>query len=378
MMIPFYFSKKYILLFLSLFCFSTSVFAQVFSNKEVGKKNEEKRDSLKQAEYPYVLPIWGKKATQAGFTLPYSAGLSVNYLWQKSDVVINNLKVGFNGGEMYNLDDLIKFNNAVAVSNALNFRPDFWLFPFLNVYGIFAILESSTEVDFTVNVPDGISTAEVINLSTKADFSGTSAGFGITPTIGVGGGWIAFDMNFVWTDLDVLAQPAFSFVFGPRMGKTFYFGKKESNLALWIGGFRLKINTGTEGSLPLNDLLPEDFERSGRIDNAYQQLEEAQGRLDAWWESLSPEQQRLRQGAYDSANEKLQRAGTVVNELESAVNRAGDSTIEYSLDKKPADMWNFLIGTQYQLNRHWMFRAEYGFLTSRKQFIGGIQYRFGL
>ena len=35
--------------------------AQVYSNKEVGKKNEELIDSLKKSEWPYALPIWGKK-----------------------------------------------------------------------------------------------------------------------------------------------------------------------------------------------------------------------------------------------------------------------------------------------------------------------------
>jgi hypothetical protein len=41
-------------------------------------------------------------------------------------------------------------------------------------------------------------------------------------------------------------------------------------------------------------------------------------------------------------------------------------------------MWNFLVGSQFQLNKHWMLRAEVGFMGSRQQFISGIQYRFGL
>ena len=67
--------------------------AQVYSNKVVGKKNAELIDSLKMQEYPYVLPILGAKATKAGFNLPYSAGLGINYLSQESDLVIENLQV---------------------------------------------------------------------------------------------------------------------------------------------------------------------------------------------------------------------------------------------------------------------------------------------
>jgi hypothetical protein len=99
--------------------------AQITSNKVIGDKNQTYLDSVKNAEYPYVLPIWGKKATQKGFTLQLPAGLSANYLWQHSDLVIDNLEVGFNNGEMYNLDEVIRFNEATSTSNVLNIRPDF-------------------------------------------------------------------------------------------------------------------------------------------------------------------------------------------------------------------------------------------------------------
>jgi hypothetical protein len=36
------------------------------------------------------------------------------------------------------------------------------------------------------------------------------------------------------------------------------------------------------------------------------------------------------------------------------------------------------LGAQYQYNKHFMLRAEYGFLGSRKQFLTSLQYRFGL
>src|SRR5688572_4548002 len=93
------------LFFVLAFSVSQSlVFGQVYSNKVVGKKNAELIDSLKKSEYPYILPILGKQATARGFTLPYSAGIGVNYLWQESDLVIENLMVGFNHGPLYDLD----------------------------------------------------------------------------------------------------------------------------------------------------------------------------------------------------------------------------------------------------------------------------------
>ena len=84
--------KKLILNIFAI-CLINATWAQVFTNKEVGKKNEELADSLKKSDYPYVLPIWGDKATKAGFSLPYSAGISVQYFGQESLLIIDNLMV---------------------------------------------------------------------------------------------------------------------------------------------------------------------------------------------------------------------------------------------------------------------------------------------
>ena len=73
------------MLVLCLVVFSPVVFAQVFTNKEVGQKNAELIDSLKKSEYPYSLPILGAKAVKAGYNIPYSAGFSAQYFWQQSD-----------------------------------------------------------------------------------------------------------------------------------------------------------------------------------------------------------------------------------------------------------------------------------------------------
>ena len=59
--------------------------------------------------------------------------------------------------------------------------------------------------------------------SSKAEFDATSVGFGLTPTMGISGAWLALDMNCVWTDVSALDKPVFTFVFGPRLGKTIKF-----------------------------------------------------------------------------------------------------------------------------------------------------------
>ncbi|ESU28855.1 hypothetical protein FLJC2902T_14520 [Flavobacterium limnosediminis JC2902] len=372
--------KNYILFAFCLFL-SLSVNAQVFSNKEVGKANQELIDSLKVTDYPYALPIWGDKATKAGYHLPYSAGISVNYLWQESDILIDNLSVGFNNGPMYNLDNIIRFNKAQVSSNTLTVRPDIWLFPFLNVYGILGKTSASTEVGMGVwlqNPATGTET-EVTSFESKVDFEATSFGIGMTPTIGVAGGFLALDMNCAWTDVPQLNKPTFTFVFGPRLGKNFKLNKPDRTIAVWAGGFRVHFKSDTNGSVNLSEVLPEG-DLDEKIQNGITAVNDTQQQVDAWWNGLTPIEQNspVNQAKYNTANQILDRAGEFLAAADTAVNNISNSTVQYSMDKNPKDMWNFIVGSQYQFNKHWMFRAEAGFLSSRTQFLASLQYRFGL
>lgn len=359
---------------------SIHTFGQVYTDKIVGKKNEALKDSLQEKEYPYALPIWGKKVAKKGFNLPYSAGISVNYFWQQSDLKIDNLNVGFNNGPMHNLDQIVRFNSSVAEAQAVTIRPDIWLLPFLNVYGIFGKGKTSTTINAGIWIPDGDNNwTEVTSLSTKANFDATTAGFGITPTIGIGGGWLALDMNMAWTDISELDKPAFSFIFGPRLGKTFKFNKPDSNIAFWAGAFRVHLKSGTNGSLNLGEVLPLDGAQA-KVDSGLEKVAQNQASVDSWWDGLSGAQQAnpANIAKHNTANRALETAGTILNALDGALSTAGSSTVQYSLEKAPADMWNFILGSQYQYSKSIMLRAEYGFLGSREQFLVSMQYRFGL
>lgn len=372
--------KNNILFFAITAFLSVSVSAQVYTNKVVGKKNEAVKDSLKVADYPYLLPILGQKATQKGFQLPYSAGFSVNYFWQESSIIINNLNVGFNNGPQVNLDQIVRFNDATATASSVNVRPDIWLFPFLNVYGILGKAQTSTAIDAGLWVPDGDNNwSQIMSFGSKANFDGTTFGLGMTPTIGIGGGWLALDMNVSWTDISALEKPAQAFIFGPRMGKTFKFNKPEQNIAVWAGAFRVHLKSETAGSLALSEVI-EGGNAQARVDAGFAKVAEKQTSVDNWWNSLSPAEQARpsNKTKHEVANNALSTAENLLTGLDGALSTIGNSTVQYSLEKAPKDMWNFIIGTQYQYNRHIMLRAEYGFLGSRTQFMTSLQYRFGL
>lgn len=364
----------------ALACHGLTAAAQVVPDKLVFRGDSAVIDSLRRAEYPYVFPIWGEKVQRLGITLPLPAGLGINYLWQESDLEIEGLSVGFNGGTMVDMGEVIQFNSAVSEARGVNVRPDLWLLPFLNVYGIVAVAQTSTAIEAGLWLPDTTNTwEEVTTFSSKADFDVQTLGFGITPTLGVGGGWVALDMNFAWSDVDALDKPAFSFVFGPRIGKTFKVGPPGRTVAAWVGGFRLSIGSETSGSLDLAELIPVD-ELQGAVDQGLVRVADGQEAVDAWWNALPPSEQLnpANKARYEAANRALDRAGTFLTGLDGALSNAGSATVQYSLAKSQAQEWNFIAGAQFQWNEHFMLRGEYGFLGSRRQFIGGLQYRFGL
>ena len=358
---------------------SLSLYAQYTTDKVIGVKNEHVIDSMKTAIYPYLLPIWGEKVVRKGFKIPKSGGLSAQYLWQRSDIVISNLQVGFNNGPLHSLDDIIRFDKAQTQTSGVNVRPDVWLFPFLNVYGIVAQSKTSTSINAGLWIPDDSSWKKVTSFDTKANFDATTIGFGLTPTVGIGGFFFALDANFSWSDISQLDKPAFAFVLGPRLGKNITFKNPDRSLAIWTGGFRVQLNTGTSGTLNLSDLFPIDVWQK-KIDTGYQKVTQSQQRVDTWWNGLSELEQKnpVNIAKHDAANAALDRAGLFLGSASQAVTNASNGTVQYSLDKKPKNLWNFLIGSQFQWNRNLMIRAEVGFLASRTQFIGGIQYRFNL
>lgn len=282
---------------------------------------------------------------------------------------------------MYNIDEVVRFNKAISEASAINVRPDLWILPFLNVYGIFGAAKPSTNVGFGLWVPDSSGNwKEVTSLSTTANFTSTTMGFGLTPTMGVGGGWIALDMNFTWTDVSALEKPVYTFVFGPRLGKAFKMKKPQQSVALWVGGFRVKYGSETNGSIALSEVLPDGANAQAKIDAGQQKVAETQIQVDGWWNSLTPAQQNnpVNKAKHETANKALTTAGNVLNAADGALSTISSSTVQYSLDKRVKDMWNFIIGGQFQLNKHFMIRAEYGFLGSRQQFLTGLQYRFNL
>jgi hypothetical protein len=320
-----------------------------YAQRKISKKQQAYIDSLKLVEYDYVFPVLGQQAYKQGFDIPYPAGIMANYIWMDQGIIIDNFQLGI---ESPNLDiplspaDFIGFGENRNTSYAFNVRPDLWIFPFLNVYGLFGYGSSTTEVNLV----------EPVQLKSVVQQQMSTAGFGLMGAFGLGPLWLSVDANWTWTKPELLEDPVGVRVLGVRLGHTRQFrDHPERNVGIWVGGMRARMSSSTLGSIRMGDAIPlETWDRVDEIVDDY----------TTWYEALDPVKKAIVDNSAFPAF------------IEALDARDGSTLIQYGMDKSPVQEWNVVIGGQFQLNKRWQFRTEGGIIGDRKSFLISANYRF--
>jgi hypothetical protein len=286
--------------------------------------------------WDYIFPIWGHKLAARGIRFPLPFGVGVNYVSIVQDVTIKSVEVAVNDREYVNLDKIVKFDKVSSSVQGLGARADLWVLPFLNVYGL-ANYAISSDTDVLLSQP--------FPLRAGAQQSGYGGGFGLTGAFGFWGIFATLDANWTWNKLEKLDAPVRTFLLTPRVGKKLKLNSVVT-ISPWVGAMRQEIDVNTSGSISLSDTIGEPSD-------------EFKQRVGAWYDGLSRGQQ------------------AVVSGIVSRLDRPGDPTIHYRLDKALTDPWNMLIGAEADFNQRFQIRTEVGFF-GRTQLIFGLCYRFGI
>jgi len=309
--------------------------AAVAQNPDLILSKTERDSVLKN--YHNRFPIWGRKAIERGFDLPYPAGVSVNVVYAQQDIKLSDLGLSTGSNPTVPVD-FIKFGRVHAPVFTGNVRGDLWLFPFLNIYAMAGGARVTTDVTI----------AEPVQFNTKVDQNGQYAGLGMTGTMGIKHNWLAFDVNWAWTKTENLNQAVNTRIFGIRYGRAQKIGATQ-RVAFWLGAMKQTLNSGTDGSISLSDVIAGGG--GGGSLGDYQN--------SAWYQGLTPAQK----GVVDAIAERL------------AGRDPSDVTVNYALKKSVADPWNMLAGVSYDWSKRWQGRVETGFI-GRFQVLGQINYRF--
>lgn len=325
-----------------------------YANTKILDKNQAYTDSLKQVKYDNIFPIWGQKAYEKGFDIPYPTGFMVNYMYIEQGIIVENLRLGLltdNQDIPLTGVDFIQFGNNLSTANTVIVRPDLWVFPFLNVYGIFGFGNSTTEVNIT----------SPIQLKSVVDQQVRTSGFGLTAAGGLGPVWIAVDGNITWTKPELLDKPVKVNTFGIRFGHNFVSKNKPyRNFGIWVGAMKASLSSNTVGQIKMGDALPQEvFDKADQIVADYYE----------WYNALDPNK------PLDAI--KIQKADQILTPIIERIDAAdGEAIIRYGIDKRVKQEWNGLIGAQYQFNKKWTLRSEAGLVGDRKSFLLSLNYRF--
>lgn len=338
--------KKILVLFACLLlAASYETYAQ--AGAKLGPAWQAYIDSLKTRPYKWTFPVWGRRLAKRGFEVPLAGGIMVNSYVGSQEVAISDLKVGLFGKDPVPLD-FVKFGEVTANIQSVSVRPDLWVLPFLDLYGIGGVAWSQTSVEV----------AEPFNFTTEAEFFGYTWGAGTTVAGGFNGFVTIVDLNYTWTSIEDIKGTIQAFMFTPRLGYNFRFrNKPQQTITIWTGAPRIFINRVTEGTIDIGSL------KSNADLSTLRNVTDGNA---PWLDGLSPGQREV--------------VKTIAKKLMENNNGGSgiDTEISYSLVKKPVSKWSMCVGAQYQINARWQLRTEAGFLGGRKSLLLSGNYRFGI
>jgi hypothetical protein len=267
----------------------------------------------------------------------------VNSFFASQEVTISDLEVGFNDLPKVPLD-FIRFGDVKANIQSVTTRVDLWILPFVDLYFIGGKTWTQTNVNIT----------DPLNFTTKAKFDGSTLGFGATVAGGYHGIVLIMDINHTWTKIPEIEGAIETTLFTPRLGYNFLSNKRPwQNIVIWVGAPRIYLNRLTEGTISVSDITgsPQRSELDGIVNET-----------PGWYQSLQPGQKQVVNAIARKMRDKIDG------------NDLGEATISYSLKKRPKSDWSMCVGGQFQLDHHWQFRAEVGFI-GRKSVLASANYR---
>jgi hypothetical protein len=304
-------------------------------HRELGEHVKEP-DGTKKI-WPHALPIFGQKVLDLGVDFPRPYGVSLIGSAVRQEVLLSDLRVSLTGpeGPFRSTSDFVSFSPTEPEAIALEAKFDFWLFPFMNVYGILGAVKGEATVPITVGVEGALDFLglgglcpdnppipalrpdfcdQSVNGEANPKYDGINYGIGTILAMGWKHYFVTVPITYVYSDLDILQSTIETLSVEILFGRTFDLRPPEHQLEIFVGGSYLDASFDITNSvvLPLSDADP----------------------------SLS------------------------------------DVRVDYKIEEENADKWNFVVGGQYQFSKRWAIQGQVGFLGSRQQLTFGGVFRF--
>ena len=224
----------------------------------------EKNNNLNKNQADNILPFFGKKAKKndRDFPLPFGVGLYSMYYDQ--DYTASNLLLVPDSSSFVARADTL-YQNTSAYESILQIRPNLWLFPFLNVYGIIGysrgVISPNLVVPYIVieNIPiiDSIIIDSTFEIHDDIAYVGLNYGVGATFSMGFSSFFVMVDYNYTITDPTDLEENLHTHAFSPKAGVLL--GNKNSSTfgALWMGAMYMHNDQSFSGKINVDEINPD-------------------------------------------------------------------------------------------------------------------------
>ncbi len=176
--------------------------------------------------------------------LPLPYGIGVTVYGQNQPYKLDRLKIDFQGFALPSTSS-IRIENSLREQDA---KFDFWLFPFMNVFGLVGSLDGDTSVDLShANLPVALGSVDI-------NYHGSVFGGGVTLAAG-GKHWFG-SLTTIYTDTSLsgdFQSTAKAFVITPKLGLT------SDRGSAWIGATYQKTDEHHAGNITLPFIGPVGF-----------------------------------------------------------------------------------------------------------------------
>ena len=194
-------------------------------------------------------PLAASLAVDRGIQLPLPFGLQGIYTYIDAEPTVIDVRVGFQGNSPVSVPASVPIINNKTQSYLARF--DGWIFPFLNIYGLFG--ETSAEANGILSIPNPDPSLPDILTQLQTSTSGPTYGVGTTFVFGYRSWFVAADANSSRTQLELFDSDIKKKTASIRTGLRGPVG--SAKVAVWIGAMYFDRKTQVDGTVLSGTLL---------------------------------------------------------------------------------------------------------------------------
>jgi len=244
-------------------CITNKEYISLSGNKTTNNSNSDKL-WLTVKPICEIPPFFGKQAKKSGKTLSLPFGVGVYSTYYDQRYTAGNLRLIPDSSTLVARADTL-YQNTSANEFKTQIRPNLWLFPFLNVYGIIGytkgVISPNLVVPYIVleNVPiiDSIIIDSTFEIHDDISYVGPTYGIGATFSMGIKSLFVLIDYNYSITNPTDLDDNLHNHFFSPKVGIFLGNQKRESFGAIWFGAMYIHNDQSFSGKINVAEINPE-------------------------------------------------------------------------------------------------------------------------